>query len=179
MKLAATCGLFQYNKEVANELKPMSTPETGGYRKNHERVPKRRHLAIKTLRWMMKEIGVEFRMMEGGVTINSLCSSSLVEERGLLFDNIVDQNGTAGHFVVIDLFRKVIIDPAEECEVDLDRCHILKCAGTMSVCIEFKDVLKIQSIRGVSFVKLNHDLRFENKRVEENEKKTQTAERHR
>ena len=91
MKLAAACGLFHYNEEVANDLKSMSSLVTGGDRKNRERVPKRRCLAIKTLKWMLREVGVTFTIMEHGVAIDCLCSGSLVEEGDLLFAKVVDQ----------------------------------------------------------------------------------------
>ena len=103
--------------------------------------------------------------MMGSASIDSCCTGPLVEKGGLLFVKVVDQNGTAGHCVVIDLFRKVILDPEEDSEVSLDQYHLLKCAGPMSLCTEFKDVLRIQSIEGIPVGQLNNDLRIKEKRT--------------
>ena len=59
--------------------------------------------------------------MIGSASIDSCCTGRLVEKGGLLFVKIFDQNGTAGHCVVIDLFRKVTLDPEKDVEVSLDR----------------------------------------------------------
>ena len=68
-------------------------------------------------------------------------------------------NGTSGHCVVLDLFRRVIIDPAEKWEVDLEKFHLLKYACPILVCIEFKHVIEIKAIKGVAVGNLNNDLR--------------------
>jgi hypothetical protein len=65
---------------------------------------------------------------------------------------------------VIDLFRKLILDPREEVEVSLDRSNLWKCAGPMSLCMEFKDVLQIQSIEGSEIGELNYHLRTKEKK---------------
>ena len=70
-------------------------------------------------------------------------------------------NGTRGHCVVLDLFRRVILDTEDKSEVDLDKLHLLKCAGPMSLCLEFKHVIEIKAIKGVSVGNLNNDLRNE------------------
>ena len=63
---------------------------------------------------------------------------------------------------MIDLFRKVILDPSAEFEVSLNRSNLWKCAGPMSLCMEFKDVLQIESIDG-SIGELNYNLRTKEK----------------
>ena len=40
------------------------------------------------------------------VSIDSCSTSSLVENGGILFVKVVNQNGTAGHCIVIDLFKE-------------------------------------------------------------------------
>ena len=69
--------------------------------------------------------------------------------------------------MVLDLFRRVILDPAEKHEVDLNKHHILKCSGPMSLCLEFQHVIEIRNIRGVSVRSLNVNSR--NRRKEEAE----------
>ena len=83
----------------------------------------------------------------------------LFKREGLFFGTVVAMNSNSGHCVVLDLFRRVILDPAEKWEVDLDKLHLLKCAGPMSLCIEFKHVIEIKTIRGVEDGDLNTDLR--------------------
>ena len=64
---------------------------------------------------------------------------------------------------MINLFRKVILDPSAEVEVILDRLNLLKCAGPMSLFMEFKDVLQIESIDGSKIGELNYNLRTKEK----------------
>ena len=158
VQLAAACGIFYYNETVAKKLKDMSTVGTGVNRDRRRVVPSRRRITIITLRQMLTELDVQFKAM-GSVSIDSCLTGPLVEAGGLLFVLVVDQNGTAGHCIVIDLFRKVILDPCEDFEVILDRSNLLKCAGPMSLCMEFKDVLQIESIDGLKIGELNYDLR--------------------
>jgi hypothetical protein len=93
------------------------------------------------------------------VSIKDFCSGPLFKRGGLFFGTVVDMNGTSGHCVVLDLFRRFILDPADKWEVDLDKLHLLKCAGPMSLCIEFKHVIEIKAIKGVAVGNLNNDLR--------------------
>ena len=119
---------------MANNLHAMSTLETGANRNQHWVVPGRRRITIKTLRTMLDDLHVKCEII-GSASIDSCCTGPLVEKGGLLFVKVVDQNGTAGHCVVIDLFRKVILDPGKEVEVKLNRRNLLKCAGDMSLCM--------------------------------------------
>ena len=112
---------------------------------------------------MLQELRVQFEIM-GGVSIDN-CSSGPLVGNGVFFPSkVVDQNGSAGHCVVIELFRKVILDPAEEWEVNLEKSYLLQCAGPMSLCMEFKYVLQIQRIDGVKVGQLNYDLRNKEKK---------------
>ena len=151
MQLAAACGIFNYNEAVARTLKDMSTVVTRANQNHRCVVPGRRRITIKTLRSMLEDLRVKFEVM-GSASIDSCLTGPLVVKGGLLFVKVVDQNGTAGHCVVIDLFRKVILDPGKEVEVILNRMNLFKCAGDMSLCMEFKDVLIIQSIGGLQLV---------------------------
>ena len=161
--MVAACGIFHYNESVANKVKEMSTVATGVNRDTRRVVPGQRRITITTLRQMLTELDVQFEVM-GSVSIDSCLTGPLVEAGGLLFVRVVDQNGTAGHCIVIDLFRKVILDPSEEVEVSLDRLNLLKCAGPISLCMEFKDVLQIQIIDGSKIGELNYNLRTKEKK---------------
>ena len=70
---------------------------------------------------------------------------------GLYVATIKDQNGTGGHCVGIDAFRKVIVDPSEEREIHLDRNSLVNSAGPCAMCIEFINVIQIDHIPDVKF----------------------------
>ena len=113
---------------------------------------------------MLDDLRIKFEVM-GSASIDSCLTGPLVVKGGILFVKVVDQNSTAGHCVVIDLFRKFILDPGKEVEVILNRTNLLKCAGDMSLCMEFKDVLLIQSIGGTPVGQLNNDMRKKIKKI--------------
>ena len=90
MQLAAACGIFYYNKTVANKLKKMSTVATGVNENKRRVVPSRRRITITTLRQIFTELEVQFKAMVS-VSIDSCFTGPLVEADGLFFVKVVDQ----------------------------------------------------------------------------------------
>eukprot|EP01047_Picozoa_sp_COSAG01_P045683 COSAG01_NODE_4229_length_5223_cov_118.477752_3_plen_440_part_00 len=70
-------------------------------------------------------------------------SDVLKPDQGLLLCQLVDQNGTRGHAVTIDTDRGVIIDPAEENEMQLTKFNLNRSCGVASVCIGVTNVRKL------------------------------------
>eukprot|EP01047_Picozoa_sp_COSAG01_P008789 COSAG01_NODE_351_length_18449_cov_34.646886_16_plen_168_part_00 len=62
-------------------------------------------------------------------------SDVLERNQGLLLCQLVDQNGTRGHAVVVDTDRGVIIDPAEKNEMQLTKFNLNRSCGVASMCI--------------------------------------------
>ena len=155
VKLSAACGLYHYNREVSNDLNKMSIYQTD----KRGNMTRKSRITMKKLRSMLHDLAIRFEVINGGVAIKDFCSGLRFRTGGLFLVKVVDLNGTRGHSVVLDLFRRVILDPAEKHEVDLNKHNLLKCAGPMSLCLEFQHVIEIRTIRGDSVHSLNVDSR--------------------
>ena len=70
-------------------------------------------------------------------------SHVLKPDQGLLLCQPVDQNGTRGHAVAIDTDRGIIIDPAEEYEMQLTKGNLNRSCGVASMCIGVTNVRKL------------------------------------
>lgn len=71
-------------------------------------------------------------------------SDVMKSDQGLLLCQLVDQNGTRGHAVTIDTDRQVIIDPAEDKEMRLNKCNLNRSCGVASMCIGVTNVRKLK-----------------------------------
>jgi GNAT superfamily N-acetyltransferase len=70
-------------------------------------------------------------------------SDVLKQNQGVLLCQLVDQNGTRGHAVAIDTYRSVIIDPAEEHEMQMTKFNLNRSCGVASMCIGVTNVRKL------------------------------------
>jgi hypothetical protein len=138
---AAASAISYYNPYVAQELITQSLTLFGwGSGRS----------SINGLRKMLHNLGVmQHRIPGNGDAVSIEYLAEVCD--GLYVATIKDQNGTGGHCVGIDAFRKVIVDPSEEREIRLDRTSLLKSAGPCAMCIEFIHVIRIDHIPDVKF----------------------------
>jgi GNAT superfamily N-acetyltransferase len=123
--LAAANAVFHYDRAKAQQL--MDAAPTG--RQSFNRVAK-----------LLRDVA--------GIRTENLRqiterSHVLKPNQGLLLCQLVDQNGTRGHAVVIDTDRGVIIDPAEKNEMQLTKFNLNRSCGVASMCIGVTNVHKL------------------------------------
>ena len=96
---------------------------------------------MKDIRKILREAGVQSDFVSGTDGVDGQFFLNL--EGGLFLTTVIDQNGTGGHCVFIDVGRKVIIDPANKKEMSLNLRNLFECAGPCSLTLAFCRVLKI------------------------------------
>jgi GNAT superfamily N-acetyltransferase len=123
--LAAANGVHRYNSAKAQQL--MDSAPTG--RQSFNRVAD----------FLQNTAGIRTEN-KSNITERS---DVLKPDQGLLLCQLVDQNGTRGHAVSIDTDRQVIIDPAEDKEMRLNKYNLNRSCGVASICIGVTNVRQL------------------------------------
>ena len=84
VKLSAACGLYHYNREVANDLNKMSTSQTNQQGNIHRTI----RMTMKTLRSMLHKLSIIFKPIKGGVAIKDFCSGPMSNMGGLFWGKL-------------------------------------------------------------------------------------------
>ena len=125
---AAASGIFRHDQQIAEQI-------MRDYGRNVD--PSQ----MKDIRIILREVGVQSDFVFGTEGVDGQFFLNL--EGGLFLTTIIDQNGTGGHCVFIDVGRKVIIDPANKKEISLNLRNLFECAGPCSLTLAFCRVLEI------------------------------------
>ena len=96
---AAASGIFRHDQQIAEQI----------MRDCGRNVDPSQ---MKDIRIILREVGVQSDFVFGTEGVDGQFFLNL--EGGLFLTTIIDQNGTGGHCVFIDVGRKVIIDPANK-----------------------------------------------------------------
>jgi hypothetical protein len=96
---AAASGIFRHDLQIAEKIM-----EEYGINVDPS--------LMKDIRMILREAGVQSDFVLGTEGVDGQFFLNL--EGGLFLATVIDQNGTGGHCVFIDVGRKVIIDPANK-----------------------------------------------------------------